>query len=379
MQAQELAAAIDLDPTVVSNIERGLRAVKTSELSRIAKALNVSPLAILDEDSLLTRMPVAARSQGLSIVESDVYHRLTALAELHEILTRGGIFNHPKLDDLPWVSSEHWKRGADELTAWVLERIALSPDGNDRFSEFSKAIEQALGIDVMIAPSPEQDFFGAAITDREFPFIFIESGQPRTRAIFTLAHELGHVLARDGSPCTVERDVSDGVPLDDREGLANAFAASVLMPEAEVREMLESGGRTARTVATMIVRFGVSFESLVWRLYNLRLIDSTSRDGLHAAGWGRLMQDMSDPDGRLAAQLIWIRRTPVEPHPPYLLCARLWTGFLQGVTSIRPLAGLLEEDPDDLLSNLAAEDLGTWDDALLRRPANPNRSDETLC
>ena len=74
----------------------------------------------------------------------------------------------------------------------------------------------------MIVPSREEDFFGAAITDSEFPFIFIESSQPRTRAIFTLAHELGHVLARDGLPCTVDRDQSHD-PLDDRERLSSAF------------------------------------------------------------------------------------------------------------------------------------------------------------
>ena len=136
MQAQELAAAIGLDPTVVSNIERGLRAVKTSELSRIAKALSVSPLAILDEDSLLTRMRVAARSQGLSVIESDVYQRLTALAELHEVLTRGGIPSNPKLDDLPRVDAKRWKRAVDDLTSWVFERIQLSPDQTDRLGTY---------------------------------------------------------------------------------------------------------------------------------------------------------------------------------------------------------------------------------------------------
>ena len=375
MQAQELAAAIGLDPTVVSNIERGLRAVKTSELSRIAKALSVSPLAILDEDSLLTRMPVVARSQGLSVIESDVYQRLTALAELHEVLARGGIPSNPKLDDLPRVDAKRWKRAADDLTSWVFERIELSPDQTDRLAELIRAIERVLGIDVMIAPSREEDFFGAAITDSEFPFIFIESSQPRTRAIFTLAHELGHVLARDGLPCTVDRDQSHD-PLDDRERLSNAFAASLLMPEVEVRQILDAGSRSAAAVAKMIATFGVSFESLVWRMYNLRLIGAPGRDNLHAAGWGRLMQDMNDPDGSLAAQLMWIRRTPVEPHPPYLLCARLWTGFLRGVTSIRPLAGLLGEDADELLSSVESEELGTWDEALFGRPVG--KSDETL-
>jgi transcriptional regulator with XRE-family HTH domain len=373
LQAQEFAAAIDLDPTVVSNIERGVRAVKTSELTRIASALRVSPLAILDENSLLARMPMAARAQGVSVAESDVYNKLTVLAELHEVLSRGGISNHPKLDDLPAVRTEYWKRAADRLAAWVFEHIELRSDGIDRFAQLNDAIERDLGIDVVVAPSREEDFFGAAITDREFPVIFVESSQLRARALFTLAHELGHVLVQDGIHYSVDTDLAGK---DDRERLANAFAASVLMPEAEVRGMLDSGGRTAQTVARMLIKFGVSFESLVYRLYNLRLIDEVSRRRLHEAGWGGLMGQMSQADQALAAQLISARNTPVEPQPPKLLCARLWAGFRQGVVSIRPLAGLLGEDPDDLLASLADEDVGGWDND--RSYPDPNASEEML-
>jgi transcriptional regulator with XRE-family HTH domain len=373
--AQEFAAAIDLDPTVVSNIERGLRAVKTSELTRIARALRISPLAILDENSLLARMPMAARAQGVLVAESDVYNKLTVLAELHEVLSRGGISNHPRLDDLPTVKNEYWKRAADKLAAWVFDHIELRSDGIDRFAQLNDAIERDLGIDVVVAPSREEDFFGAAITDREFPVIFVQSSQLRARALFTLAHELGHVLVQDGVHYSIDTDLAGR---DDRERLANAFAASVLMPEAEVRDMLDSGGRTAQSVARMLIKFGVSFESLVYRLYNLRLIDEVSRGRLHAAGWGGLMGQMSesDSDQELAAQLISARNTTVEPQPPHLLCARLWTGFRQGVVSIRPLAGLLGEDPDDLLASLADEELSGWNNE--HSDPDSNASDETL-
>ena len=43
MQSQELAARLGIDPSAMSNIERGRRSVKTQELMKIAEALSVSP------------------------------------------------------------------------------------------------------------------------------------------------------------------------------------------------------------------------------------------------------------------------------------------------------------------------------------------------
>ena len=91
LQAAQLAAALGVDPSAVSNIEHGKRSVKASELAVIADFLGVSQLAILEPDSLLARLPVAARADGAS-VEGSVMARLTAMAELHHVLADGG---HP--------------------------------------------------------------------------------------------------------------------------------------------------------------------------------------------------------------------------------------------------------------------------------------------
>ena len=71
MQAQALAAAIGIDPSAMSNIERGKRAVKANELVSIARALRISPLAILEPDSLPARMPLAPRSEGGTLQDGD--------------------------------------------------------------------------------------------------------------------------------------------------------------------------------------------------------------------------------------------------------------------------------------------------------------------
>lgn len=72
LQGQELAERVGLDPTVLSKIENGRRPLKTTELARVAGALRVSPLALLEDNSLLVEMPIAARRAGSSIGDGEL-------------------------------------------------------------------------------------------------------------------------------------------------------------------------------------------------------------------------------------------------------------------------------------------------------------------
>jgi Zn-dependent peptidase ImmA (M78 family)/DNA-binding XRE family transcriptional regulator len=347
IQSQDLARAVDLDPSAMSNIERGKRGVKTEELTRIAAALRVSPLAILDEGSLLARLPVAPRADAGTPLESPAFMRLTALAELHEVLADEKIPPSPQLDDVPAVDEAAWLQAANQLAAWTRERLGPLAEGDERFFGLAKAIEEKLGVDVLVEDFEDDPLWGASITDRAFPFVFVNAKQPTTRALFTLAHELAHVLAGDGEVMTLDVDLTAH---DDRERFANAFAATLLMPSDEVRGVVQEFGRTAEALARMMLRFGVSYESLIYRLHNLRLINAHGRDQLQARGWRSVVID-GDADVK-AALLTRLGARP-EYKPPRWLTSRAAEGYADGILSIRPLAGLLGVDPEEFLDRIS--------------------------
>ena len=64
LQKQELAAALGVDPSAITHIETGRRPVSTSRLDTIAKILGISVPALLDDDSPLGELAVAARGPG---------------------------------------------------------------------------------------------------------------------------------------------------------------------------------------------------------------------------------------------------------------------------------------------------------------------------
>jgi hypothetical protein len=178
----------------------------------------------------------------------------------------------------------------------------------------------------------------------------VNRDQPSSRALFTLAHELGHVLSGQGEhPITFDMSLSEHTP---PEMFANAFAAAFLMPMSNVQAIIDQDRLTSRALARMVTEFGVSFESLVYRLHNLGHISATQRDRLRALGWPAVLADL-DPEERRRA----LGRQGMRPErrPPGLLVLRTFQGYQQGSVSVRPLAGLLDVDADELLGQLVRE------------------------
>ena len=297
LRAADLAERLGVDPSAVSNLENDRRGVKAEELGTIADFLGVSQLAILEPDSLLGRLPVAHRTNGDETTSRDPLMRLTALAELHQVLTEGGHSAAVAIGEPPRPSSG-WLQHATALADWALKFLPPAADGEDRLASLAAAIEDRLGVDVMVESLGKAAPLGLSITDAEFSFILVNADQLRSRALFTLAHELGHVLSGDGSTINIDRDLKART---NEERLANAFAAALLMPEPEIRKAIDDYGRGADCLARMLLRFGVSYETLVYRLHNLqnhqrRRTGSSAKDPLGQPGRAhRRRRDRSRP------------------------------------------------------------------------------------
>jgi Zn-dependent peptidase ImmA (M78 family) len=115
---------------------------------------------------------------------------------------------------------------------------------------------------------------GALIkTPGQDPAIMINAKDGENRRRFTCAHELGHYVKRSEETdeyTTVDlRSGLSAEGTDEDEIYANEFAASLLMPEHEVRTLLEKGMADWQ----MAIRFAVSREAMQFRLKNLGLAE----------------------------------------------------------------------------------------------------------
>lgn len=116
--------------------------------------------------------------------------------------------------------------------------------------------------------------------------IFTNTSNRLSREIFTLAHEIGHVILHmNNGDSYIEDNVTiSGRSTDDKEQEANYFAACLLMPADEVEKFLDleiadfsKRDLSAMDIARIMSEFNVSFDMALNRLENLGKINTDER------------------------------------------------------------------------------------------------------
>jgi Zn-dependent peptidase ImmA (M78 family) len=139
-------------------------------------------------------------------------------------------------------------------------------------------IAEAEGVEIIIKRF-NNEISGVLLRTGNKNIIGVERQQAKARQRFTIAHELGHLLLHDGEEVRIDtnfrinlRSPESSTAEDIEEIEANAFAASLLMPEHFLRTDLQDfvlDIDDARQVQTLAQRYEVSTQAMTIRLMNL--------------------------------------------------------------------------------------------------------------
>lgn len=183
-----------------------------------------------------------------------------------------------------------------------LERARLSL-GDDPLTNVAELLE-VQGVR-FIEMSLSETIFGLFLSDVRYgPSIIVNDDHPPRRRLFSCAHEYCHVLVdRDRGGLVSRAENREELP----EVRANAFAAAFLMPEGGVRAFVRRLGKGEQSrsqlraydetavvegqrrrkahsqdiqvydVAHLAYHFGVSYETALYRLLNLKLVTEEER------------------------------------------------------------------------------------------------------
>lgn len=149
-------------------------------------------------------------------------------------------------------------------------------------------VAEAEGIIVRYAPLPSLAGAYVAGDAKTPPGILINNRLPWSKQRYTLGHELGHHCFRHGSQADLDTDWltagSGGPSSTDYEKLAEAFAAWVAMPRANVDAALEALGRPSQfdpvDVYRLSLLLGASYRATCVHLSTLRLVTWSSAERL---------------------------------------------------------------------------------------------------
>ena len=155
----------------------------------------------------------------------------------------------------------------DQQIAWKSAEVALKA--------WREAVETR-GIFIFKAPFKQKEISGFCLLDAEFPLVYLNNSTTKTRQIFSLLHEVAHLLFSINGISKFDSDYIHLLPPRARriEQFCNQIAAEVLIPSddfaAQIRELPRNAEAVPeQVIASIASRYGVSRESILRRLLDL--------------------------------------------------------------------------------------------------------------
>jgi Zn-dependent peptidase ImmA (M78 family)/transcriptional regulator with XRE-family HTH domain len=119
------------------------------------------------------------------------------------------------------------------------------------------------------------EYSGFSLYDDVFPIVYVNNSSTKTRQIFTLFHELAHLLFHTSGIDTLEDRYIPTLPGRQRriEILCNRFATQFLVPETAFAQTVAGRDHSERTAELIAARFHVSREVIYRKFLDRRWID----------------------------------------------------------------------------------------------------------
>ncbi len=160
----------------------------------------------------------------------------------------------------------------DEQVKWANHETALKT---------WRSIIESAGIYVFKWTFKQKTISGFSLLDNEFPIIYLNNSNTKSRQIFSLIHELAHILLGSNGICLEDvpssaANTSDAMEI---ETFCNRIAAEVLVPTLDFEQQFAGLNRNSdadndKVYSKLASRYGVSLEVILRRLLDQGRISS---------------------------------------------------------------------------------------------------------
>lgn len=327
-----LAELVGLTQSAISRVESGERSVESLELARIAKALEISVLDLLEERPFMEELLVAARAEATESAGLDrALNRVVDLIRVEQLVDGvNGIDQPEPAAAIPRPRKANPISEGERLARQV--RKLWNLDDDPLPNNFESLVEDLSGLSIALEPLGEQ-VAGLYACISKTAIALVDSSVPVGRQRFTVAHELCHFLLGDTDRLIVDERLTGR---SNAERRANAFAAHFLMPQESIRRYLRNREPDEEVVIELVYTFGVSLQALLWHLFNLNLLSKSKMRRIQELGPKTLSIRYGYGD-------VWQRLEAEQgvKRPPRPLRERATSAYDRGAIGIEPLADLL--------------------------------------
>ncbi|NGP87551.1 XRE family transcriptional regulator [Fodinibius halophilus] len=173
--------------------------------------------------------------------------------------------------------SNRIERVAKEVRNWLgvtFEKQNSWRGSSNALTEWKNILENK---DIYVIQYPRVDIDearGFALAESEIPIIGINSQDSYNGRIFTLIHELCHILLKDSVLVNDDLQNYFSSGNQEMERLSNKLTAEILVPSEIIQELFNSQNNELREVNRLRSKFKVSSYVILIRLKNLSLIST---------------------------------------------------------------------------------------------------------
>lgn len=286
---QDVAKAFKKDVSLIEGWETGDAILTYSQLEKLAYQLYKRPVALFfypkppKEEELknsFRTMPdfeLQNLSKDSLLAIREARAMVISLKELNDGKNESSkkIFKDFKLS--PTTNSVIVATQIREYLQISLEKQTKYKKINDALRAWRDVIQEA-GIYIFRRPMKQLDISGFCLSDREFPVIYLNSSTSYGRQIFTIFHELAHILLntngltkRDDQYIDLLRGDAKGIEI-----FCNKFAADFLVPNDEFLQRVKKSGSLNDNVSGLAEIFNVSRQVILRRYLHNNIIDKST-------------------------------------------------------------------------------------------------------
>lgn len=266
---------------IVSDVEQGKREVKAWELHEIAKFLFVDIDVLLSSKKILPQPFVLWRekpTEDEEILKARFLNECDNYVWIEEVAQGSSTTINKELPQTKIQLQQFTLDQAYQLAENMRQHMGL---GDFPAAQLIDKLEDGYGVK-FIVDREEIKPSGACFRSEKGCFIFINGCNVEPRQLFSIAHELFHLITWD--PEMLKHIDGDKQMHAKNEMLADAFAAGLLIPQEKLR--LETtkicGDRSfcAADIIALAQQFQVSKEAMSRRMLNMNLLSKGGFDTL---------------------------------------------------------------------------------------------------
>ncbi|HWO00975.1 MAG TPA: XRE family transcriptional regulator [Blastocatellia bacterium] len=184
-------------------------------------------------------------------------------------------------------------------TEWRNSEVALK--------HWRDAVEDK-GVFVFKHAFKQKEISGFCLFDSEFPIIYLSNSTTKTRQVFSLFHELAHLLLHINGISKFDPSYITELPPRERrmEQFSNMFAAELLIPSDDFDVQIQRVVRLdERSIQSLANRYSVSREAVLRRVLDKGLVTKSDYEE-KAAEWAAQVEEEGSGGNYYATQATYL-------------------------------------------------------------------------